>query len=91
MKLNFKFDVRHFVAIAYVLISCDLGTEKDIIDELKTFEGVKEVLGTLGIYDIIVKVESQNAHKLREIITWNIRKMNHIKSTLTLLGIEVQG
>ena len=91
MKLNFKFDVRHFVAIAYVLISCDLGTEKAIIDELKTFEGVKEVLGTLGIYDIIVKVESQNAHKLREIITWKIRKMNHIKSTLTLLGIEVQG
>ncbi|MGQ0790933.1 MAG: Lrp/AsnC family transcriptional regulator, partial [Nitrosopumilaceae archaeon] len=37
-----------------------------------------------------VKVESQNTHKLREIITWNIRKMNHIKSTLTLLGIEGQ-
>ena len=78
------------MAIGYVLISCDLGTEKAIIDELKTFEGVKEVLGTLGIYDIIVKVESQNTQKLREIITWNIRKMNHIKSTLTLLGIEGQ-
>ena len=78
------------MANAYILISCELGSEKALIDELKTFEGVKEVLGTYGIYDIIVKVESHSEHKLREIITWKIRKMNHIKSTITLLEIKGQ-
>ena len=76
---------------AYVLISCDLGSEKALIDELKTIEGVVEVMGSYGIYDIIVKIQAENDHKLREIITWKIRKMNNIKSTLTLLEIEGQG
>ena len=75
---------------AYVLISCELGSEKALIDELKIFEEVKEVLGTYGVYDIIAKVESQSEHKLREIITLKIRKMNHIRSTLTLLEVKRQ-
>jgi len=73
------------VGIGYVLLSCDLGSEKALIDELATIEGVKEVHGTYGVYDIIVKVEAQEDHKLREIITYKIRKMNHVRSTITLL------
>jgi DNA-binding Lrp family transcriptional regulator len=75
---------------AYVLISCDLGSEKALIDELKTIQGVIEVMGTFGIYDIIAKIKAEDDHKLREIITWKIRKMNNIKSTLTLLEIKDQ-
>ncbi len=76
---------------AYVLISCDLGSEKALIDELKTIQGVIDVIGTYGVYDIIAKVDAKDSHKLRDIITWKIRKMNNIKSTLTLLEIEGQG
>ncbi len=76
---------------AYVLISCDMGSEKALIDELKTIDGVIEVMGSLGVYDIIAKIKAEDDHKLREIITWKIRKMNNIKSTLTLLEIEGQG
>ena len=77
------------MGIGYVLLSCDLGSEKALIDELTTIEGVKEVLGTYGVYDIIVKVQVPEDHKLREIITFKIRKMNHVRSTITLL--ETQG
>ncbi len=73
---------------AYVLISCDLGSEKALIDEIKTVGGVKEVQGTYGIYDIIAKVESEDEHRLREIVTLKMRKMNHIKSTVTLFEIK---
>ncbi len=52
--------------IAYVLISCELGSEKAIVDELKSIEGVKEVQPTYGIYDVIAKVEVQDEHKLRD-------------------------
>ncbi len=75
---------------AYVLINCDLGSEEEILDSLKHMESVKEVHGTFGAYDIIAKVENDNKDNLREIITWNIRKLEHIRSTLTLMGIQGQ-
>lgn len=76
--------------IAYVLINCDLGSEESVIEELKHFEDVKEIHGVFGAYDIIVKVESPNQDALRETITWKIRKLSKVRSTLTLRGIEGQ-
>ncbi|RDJ32285.1 MAG: Lrp/AsnC family transcriptional regulator [Crenarchaeota archaeon] len=78
------------MAIAYVLINCELGSEEDIIKQLKAISGVKETHGTFGAYDILVKLESDNVEKLRETITWNIRKIQNIRSTLTLMGVSGQ-
>ncbi len=75
---------------AYVLISGKLGLEKELVSKLKTIENVKEVHGTFGAYDIIAEVSTENAEKLREEITWKIRKLPSIRSTLTLIGIEGQ-
>ena len=72
------------------LISCELGSEKAIVDEIKSIEGVKEVQPTYGIYDVIAKVEVQDEHKLREVITFKIRKMNQVRATITLLKIKEQ-
>jgi len=77
------------VAIAYVLISCDLGFDVEIIDEIKQLEDVKEVRGVFGVYDIVVKLESANAEILRDTIIWKIRKLNRVRSTLTLMIAEV--
>jgi len=75
---------------AFILVNCDLGSEEGIIDDLKHIESVKEVHGTFGAYDIIAKIESPEREKLRETITWNIRKLEHVRSTLTLMGIQGQ-
>ena len=75
---------------AYVLINCELGKEETILDSLKHMESVKEVHGTFGAYDIIAKIENSDRDKLRETITWNIRKLQHVRSILTLMGIEGQ-
>ena len=74
--------------IAYVLINCDLGYEATIIDELKHLDNVKEVHGVFGAYDIIAKVESDQFSTLKETITWKIRKIGRVRSTLTLMVIE---
>jgi len=73
---------------AYVLISCDLGFDVEIIDEIKQLEDVKEVHGIFGAYDIIVKLESDDVENLKDIITWKIRKLNRVRSTLTLMAVE---
>ncbi len=76
---------------AYVLVYCDLGHEMDVIEDLKHIDSVKEVHGTFGAYDIIAKIENSNRDKIRETITWNIRKIDHVRSTLSLMGISGQG
>ncbi len=78
------------MTIAYVLINCDLGYEEQIIEKLKHISDVKEVHGTFGVYDILAKVESANVKNLRDTITWKIRKLDRVRSTLTLMVIEDQ-
>ncbi len=78
------------MAIAYVLINCELGSEESIIQQLRNLDGVTEVNGTFGAYDILAKIESSTVEALRETITWKIRKIEKIRSTLTLMGIEDQ-
>ncbi len=78
------------MAIAYVLINCDLGYEEQIIEELKHISDVKEVHGTFGAYDMVAKVESDQITTLRETMTWKIRKIDRVRSTLTLMAIEDQ-
>ena len=78
------------MATAYILINCELGSEESIIQELKNLDGVIEVHGTFGAYDILTKIESTTVDALREVITWKIRKIDQIRSTLTLMGIDGQ-
>ncbi len=75
---------------AYVLISCDLGFDVEIIEELKHLSDVKEAHGIFGAYDILVKVESDSLEHLRDLITWKIRKLNRVRSTVTLIVPEKQ-
>lgn len=75
---------------AYVLINCDLGREENILETLRKIKSVKEAHGTFGAYDIIAEVSAKSAEDLRENITWKIRKLPDIRSTLTLTSVEGQ-
>ena len=83
------------VPTAYILINSDLGTDVSIIEYLnKTLADEKdiqfEVHGVYGVYDIIVKLTSENGETLRGIITNKVRKIDHVQSTLTMMVIEEQ-
>ena len=73
---------------AYVLINCDLGSEENIVTELKKLSEADEVYGVFGVYDIIVKIRADTTDKLREVITWNVRRIDRVRSTLTMMVIE---
>jgi DNA-binding Lrp family transcriptional regulator len=76
---------------AYVLINCDLGSEEEILRELKKIPEIIEVSGVYGVYDIILKIRSDTMDKLRETITWHVRRIDKVRSTLTMIVIEGQG
>ena len=80
---------------SYVLINSNLGTDVQLIKEVKELlanqSDVKlEIQGVYGVYDIIVKLSSDNGEKLRSIVTDEIRKIENVQSTLTMLVIEQQ-
>ena len=76
---------------AYVLINCNIGSEEFIMSQLKEVDLVKEVHGTFGAYDILVVVEADTVELLRDTIIWKIRKIEKIRSTLTMMVIKGQG
>ena len=75
---------------AYVLANCDIGYERCVIEELKTIPCVKEAHGIMGAYDVVAEIESSSREELQRTITMKIRKVEKIKSTLTLEGIDGQ-
>ena len=76
---------------SYVLINCFIGAEESVMSKLKEIDLVKEVHGTFGAYDIVVLVEADTVESLRDTITWKIRKIEKIRSTLTMMVIKLQG
>jgi DNA-binding Lrp family transcriptional regulator len=76
------------MALAFVLINSELGAENEIIKQLKEIEEIKEVYPVYGVYDIIAKVQADALDKVKDIITWKIRRLDKIRSTLTMIAIE---
>jgi len=64
--------------MAFVLINAEIGSE----------DQVKEAYMVYGVYDIVAKVAADSMDKLKEIITWKVRHLNKVKSTLTMIVIE---
>jgi DNA-binding Lrp family transcriptional regulator len=74
--------------MAFVLINAEIGSEDAVVKELKAVANVKEAYMVYGVYDIVAKVSADTMDKLKEIITWKIRRLNKVKSTLTMIVIE---
>ena len=75
--------------MAFVLINANLGAEEELVRELKATEGVKEIFSVYGVYDIVVRIEAESMEKLKETITWKIRRLEKVRSTLTMIVVEV--
>jgi len=76
------------VHTAYVLIKSGIGVESDVLREIKKVEGVEEAYALYGTYDILARVSSQSMEDLKQIVTWQIRKLGGITATLTLMAQE---
>jgi len=74
--------------VAIVLVNAEVGSEDEVVAELRKIGNVKESYEVYGVYDVVAKVEAESLDKLKEIITWKIRKLDKVRSTLTMLVIE---
>jgi DNA-binding Lrp family transcriptional regulator len=73
---------------AFVLMNAELGSEDSLVNDLRKLESVKEVYQVYGVYDIVAQIEADTMEKVKETITWKLRKLNGVKSTLTMIVME---
>jgi len=69
---------------AYILISCEIGTEHDLISQLKKIDEITNAMITYGDYDIVIEAITESTKKMDELITSKIRKLEKIRTTITL-------
>lgn len=72
---------------AFVAIHCETGKESQVIRKLDEIKGIKNVTGVLGLYDVIVEIESSDSMALEHIVTRYIRKVPHVLTTMTLIVV----
>jgi len=74
--------------MAYVLITTESGAVDTVLASLKKMDFVKETYMVYGVYDIIATVKADTLDKLKEIVTWNLRSLDKVRSTLTMIVVE---
>jgi DNA-binding Lrp family transcriptional regulator len=70
---------------AYILINSELGREADIISALENVKEINNIYSLYGIYDLIVEMEAETMDLIKEIVFNKIRRLDNVKSTITLL------
>ena len=71
--------------IAFVLINTNMGSLEETMKDLNKISNVKEAHMVYGVYDIVAKVEAESMTRLKEIVTWKIRRLETVKSTLSMI------
>ncbi len=74
--------------LAFVLINAEIGSEDEVLKELRKMPNVKESYTVYGVYDVVAKVEAETMDKLKEVVTWKVRRLNKVRSTLTMIVVE---
>jgi DNA-binding Lrp family transcriptional regulator len=76
------------MSTAFVLINVETGFDANVRKELEKIGGVTEAYQVYGVYDLIAKVTAESMDKLKEIVTWRIRRLDKVRSTLTMIIME---
>ncbi len=73
------------VPSAYVLINCELGSENETIEKIRKIPEVVDVYRVFGVYDIIARISSDNIETLKEIINRKVKKLDEVRSALSMV------
>lgn len=76
--------------IAFVLVNTEIGAENEVMKTIKKVEGVEEAYAVYGVYDVVAKIKADSMDKLKEIVTWHVRRLDKVRSTLTMIVVEEQ-
>ncbi len=68
----------------FILLSCSVGAEHEVLGQLKKLAEVKDAIMTYGDYDIVAKIETDSEQQMDKLISSTIRQLQKVRSTVTL-------
>lgn len=74
--------------LAFVLINAEIGSETAVLEILTQISHVTEAYVVFGLYDIVAKVEADTMVRLKDVITNQIRRLDKVRSTLTMIVMD---
>lgn len=78
-------EIRKQMPSAYVLFNVSPGFESQVLAEAKKTGAIVEAYVSYGVYDLIVKATAPSMSELRELVTFKLRSLPNVTSTLTLM------
>ncbi len=72
---------------AFVLINVEIGAEEEVLGELRLIPEVRESHPVYGVYDIIAIVETPTMQELKDAISFKVRRLDKVHSTLTMIVV----
>ena len=76
------------MSTAFVLINAELGSEEEVLIAVKEIPEVAEAHMVYGVYDIIARVEAETQQKLKDVVITKIRRLDKVRSTITMICME---
>jgi len=70
------------------MINSEIGSEGEVVTKLRKIEHIKEAYLVYGVYDIVAKVEAKTMEKLKEVIASKVRRLDKVRSTLTMIVVK---
>ncbi len=74
--------------MAFVFMNIDAGGEQQVLKALRDIENVKEAYLVYGVYDLVARIEAETMDKLKEVVTWKVRRLEKVRSTLTTIVMQ---
>lgn len=70
---------------AYVLVSTEIGSESETLNEIKRIPEVTEAYVVYGVYDLLVRIETLDTEVLKDNVIPRIRHLDKVRSTITMI------
>jgi DNA-binding Lrp family transcriptional regulator len=68
-------------------LNVETGTEEEVMKSLRDIRAVKEARMVYGVYDLIVRVETETMEELKNVVSWTVRRLDRVRSTMTMIVV----
>ena len=76
------------MAVAFVFLNTEICAERAVLSAINKVRGVEEAHLVYGTYDIVAKVAADTMDELRQIVIHQIRRIDRVQNTLTMMVVE---
>lgn len=76
-------------SLAWILISCEPGRERDVYLQLLEMSAVSEVSVVYGELDLVARIDFESEKEMSRTLIEEMRHVEGVRKTETLIAVEV--